>query len=342
MAKIAETDDRIGRRLRLRDLRVFFAVVQSRSLAKAAAQLGVSQPAVSQVIAYLEHDLGVKLFDRSSRGVEPTIYASALLSRGQAAFDELRQGIREIEALADPASGELTIGFTVSVAATVLPHLIEQFSAKYPRTVVHVNLVPSPAGKFPGLRDRTYDLILARMPTPLPDDFSVDGLRNEALCDDPFVVVAGKHSAWARRRKIDLAELVDEPWILSPPDSWVHARVAEAFKARGLESPKPRLVTYDMDLRTKLPAHGRFISVVPNSLFYLGAGMPDLKKLPVDLPVRPWLLSILTLKNRTSGPVVERFIDCARDVAKTITQRNLAHQKDRESILRTERQRNGG
>src|SRR3954466_4729967 len=105
MSKIADSDDHIGQRLRLRDLRVFFAVVQSGSLAKAAVQLRVSQPAVSQVIANLERALGIRLFDRSSRGVEPTVYARALLARGQAAFDELRQGIRDIGFLADPTTG---------------------------------------------------------------------------------------------------------------------------------------------------------------------------------------------------------------------------------------------
>ena len=130
--------------MRLRDLRVFFAVVQSGSLAKAAVQLRVSQPAVSQVIADLEHALGVRLFDRSRRGVEPTVYARALLTRGRAAFDELRQGMRDIGFLADPTSGELTIGFTVSVAATVLPHMIERFAEKYPRVTMNVNLCHPP------------------------------------------------------------------------------------------------------------------------------------------------------------------------------------------------------
>jgi DNA-binding MarR family transcriptional regulator len=106
MPKIIDwDDDRIGQRLRLRDLRVFFTVVQFGSLAKAAAQLRVTQPAVSQVIAALEHDLGAKLFDRSTRGVEPTMYGRALLARGRAAFDELRQGIRDMEFLADPGGG---------------------------------------------------------------------------------------------------------------------------------------------------------------------------------------------------------------------------------------------
>jgi len=96
MSKIIDWDSRIGRRLRLRDLHVFFTVVQTGSLAKAAATLHVSQPAVSQLIIDLEHAVGAKLFDRGSRGVTPTVYGRALLARGKAAFDELRQGIQEI------------------------------------------------------------------------------------------------------------------------------------------------------------------------------------------------------------------------------------------------------
>src|SRR5580700_8199013 len=110
MIKITDWDDHIGRRLRLRDLRVFFAVMECGSMAQAAARFRITQPAVSQVIVELEGALGVKLLDRSSRGVEPTRYGRALLVRARAAFDELRQGIREIELLADPTSGELRIG----------------------------------------------------------------------------------------------------------------------------------------------------------------------------------------------------------------------------------------
>jgi DNA-binding transcriptional LysR family regulator len=107
---------------------VLFEVMQSGTLAKAAVQLRVSQPAVSQVIVDLEHALGVKLFDRSSRGVEPTLYARALLARGRAAFDELRQGIRDIEFLANPTAGELTIAYPESLSLTVLPQIVELFS----------------------------------------------------------------------------------------------------------------------------------------------------------------------------------------------------------------------
>jgi len=316
VAKIADWDDHIGRRLRLRDLRVFFTVVQSGSLSKAAAQLRVSHPAVSQVIADLEHALGVRLFDRSSRGVEPTIYARALLARGRAAFDELKQGIRDIEFLTDPTAGELSIGYVQSNATTIFPRIVERFSADYPGVVMRANIVPNPSFTFPGLRDRTYDLILARISKPLPDDNAANDLNIESLFDDPWIIVASMRSRWAHRRKIDLAELVEEPWLMPPPDTPSYQMVAEALKARGLRTPTATLVTYSIDLRSKLSARGRFITVVPRSALGDAGGPRTLKELPVNLPPRPWLVAILTLKNRTLSPVVERFIKCAREVAK--------------------------
>ena len=97
--------------------------------------------------------------------------------------------------------------------------------------------------------------------------------------------------------------------------------MAEAFNARGLDMPKPRLISYAMDLRVKLPARGRFITVVANSVLQLGGNRPTLKKLPIDLPARPWQVAILTLKARTLSPVVERFIECAHEIARSIAPR---------------------
>jgi DNA-binding transcriptional LysR family regulator len=97
MAKAINWEARIGRRIRLRDLHVLFAVDQFGSMAKAAVLLGITQSAISQMVADLEHVLGVRLLDRSPRGVEATVYGRTLLKYGKAAFDDLRQGIQEIE-----------------------------------------------------------------------------------------------------------------------------------------------------------------------------------------------------------------------------------------------------
>ena len=316
MVRKIDWESQIGRRLRLRDLHVFCTVVQRGSMAQAAAHLGVSQPAVSEIIADLEHTLAVRLFDRSRQGAAPTIYGRALLKRTTVVFDELKQSIRDIEFLADPTVGEVRIGCPESLAASILPPVIQRFSELYPNVVLHLSYVASPPRELPELRERTLDAILDRVVPPFA--IESDAFDVEVLFQDVMVVAAGMQSPWARRRKIDLAELVDEPWILPPTDSWNYTNVAEAFRTRGLPLPKVRLVTFSVHLRTSLLATGRFLTAFPSSVLSLDANQLPLKVLPVDLPARPWPVVIVTLKNRTLNPVAQLFIDHLRAFTKTI------------------------
>src|SRR5262245_7127728 len=112
-----EWESRLGRRLRVRDLYILSAVVKAGSMAKAARALAMTQPAVSEAVANLEHILRVRLLDRGPRGVIPTIYADTILKRSMTVFDELRQGVRDIEFLSNSTTGELTIGYTDIIAA---------------------------------------------------------------------------------------------------------------------------------------------------------------------------------------------------------------------------------
>jgi DNA-binding transcriptional LysR family regulator len=319
----------IGRRLKLRDLHVFQTIAECGSMAKAAQKLGVSQPTVSEVIADLEHTFGVRLLDRSSRGVELTIYGNALLKRSVGVFDELKQSSRDIDFLANPTVGEVRVASAEGITATVLPPVIQRFAERYPRVVLHIDDVPSRVQELSALQERKYDLVLLRMQARPADDplLSAAGdLIIEPLFEDRLVIAAGAHSRWARRRKIDLAELADQPWILTAflpvgPATWNFARVAEAFQARGLPFPKVSIVTSSVHLRTSLLLDSPFITAIPQSFMLLSHAREVLKVLPVDLPPRPWPVAIVTLKNRTLSPVVERFIDCARDVAKSIAAR---------------------
>lgn len=116
--------DRIGRRIKLRDLHILLAIVQSGSITKAAEQLAISQPVVSKVIADLEQVLGVRLLDRDRHGAQATIYGAALLKRGIAAFDELKQGVKEIEFLKGAAGGELRLGASAPMAEGLVPAIL--------------------------------------------------------------------------------------------------------------------------------------------------------------------------------------------------------------------------
>jgi len=282
-------------------------------MAKAGQKLGVTQPAVSRVVADLEQALGVRLLDRGARGVEPTIYGRALLARGNAAFDELRQSVRDIEFLADPTVGEVRIGCQETFAAAILPSVIHRFSQAYPRVVLHVEQLGSLAAESSALRERTIDLGMFLLVKPNDDKRIMDDMNVEVLFHDELVVVAGRQSRWARRRKVDLAELVDEPWVLTESDTLSHLRLAEAFAARGLGMPKTILLTISTHLRANLAASGRYIATFPNSTLRAYGDRFSLKALPISFPARPWPAVIVTLKNRTLSPVVERFIHHVRD-----------------------------
>jgi DNA-binding transcriptional LysR family regulator len=319
MAKRVEWESRIGRRLRLRDLHVLFAVVQSGSMSGAASKLGVSQPVVSEAIGDLEAAVGVRLLDRSPRGVEPTLYGQALLKRGQIAFDELRQGIRDIEFLADPTVGEVRIGCPESLAAGVLPPIIDQFSRQHPRVRFQISQVNTLNTRleFPELRERKLDLVLARVVEAFGATEYADDLHVEKLLDDHLLIVASPRSPWAAQRKISVADLADAPWIL-PANSWNSLRVEEAFAAIGMKMPAVVVDTFSLALRKELLATGRFVAAIPASTLRHDALDAPLKVLSVQLPDKPWPVAMITLKNRMLSPTAQSFVACARVAAKAI------------------------
>src|SRR5712691_1526363 len=307
-------ESRIGRRLRLRDLHILSNVVQWGSMAKAASHLAMSQPAVSEAIANLEAALGVRLLDRTPRGVEPTLYARALLRRGLVVFDELRQGIKEIEFLADPTVGEVRIGCVESLAAGFMPEVIDQFSRKYPRALVHVANAQTATQEFRELHERTVDLLLGRILKPVADD-EIDA---EVLFQDQYFVVAGSRSPCARRRKIALADLLDEPWILGPPNNVFAPFMAQAFSAQGLELPRAGVTSFAAAIRIQLVATGRFLTLMAGSMLRPNAERWDLKALPIALDALSFPVAIFKLKHRTVSPVVQKFVEHLRAAAKSM------------------------
>jgi len=171
------------------------------------------------------------------------------------------------------------------------------------------------------LADRSIDLVLARTGvSQLPEPFSEDW-NSEILFEDELIIAAGKDNPWTRRSKIDLADLANERWILTATDDWSHIVVADAFRARGLQTPNISMRTPSVHLRTNLLATGQFIAALPRSVMSLYGPRFSLKILPIALPVRPWPVSIVTLKNRTLSPVVERFLECSRELAGTFGKR---------------------
>jgi DNA-binding transcriptional LysR family regulator len=306
-------DHRVSR-LKLHELHVLLAVAQAGSMAKAAAQLAISEPAVSRAISDMEHTLGVSLFNRSSRGVEPTPYGCALIKRGVAVFDELRLGIREIEFIKDPTIGEVHIGATSTIAEVgIVAAVIDHMSQKYPRVSFHV-VEATPDRLFHELRERNLDLIILLTFDPLASNDIV----SEILYEDRMVVLAAANNPWTRRCRIELADLVNEHWTLPEPGHPVTSIVAQAFRAIGCEAPRVTATAAPGRIRDTLLATGRFLTVAQESALHFGATLPPLKVLPLELSMARGTTNIMTLKKRALSPAVQLFIEHIREAARPL------------------------
>jgi DNA-binding transcriptional LysR family regulator len=306
-------NDRIGRRIKLSDLHVLLAVAQSGSMAKAANELAVSHPVISRSISELERTLGVRLLERTRHGIELTECGRAILSRSHAAFDELRQGVKDVESLSDPAAGEVRIGGAAPHVAGFVSTIVDRLHQHYPR--MRFQVVTASADSLQReLDDRNLDVLILRKLGP----FAEDRLSFEVLCDDPHFVAAGASSPWTRRRRIELADLMGELWVLPPGGTRLGSIVRDIFGAKRLPLPRASVVAFSLEMTINLVSTGRYLAVHPESVFSFPAKQPFMRKLPVELPTTNAPIGILTLKNRTLSHAAQLFVDCAREMAKPL------------------------
>lgn len=297
-------DDRVRRRFKLRDLDILMAVIDAGSMGKAATHLNMAQPAISKAVADLEHMLGVRLLDRSRQGAEPTAYGLALVKRGVAMFDELRHGFQDIDFLIDPTAGELRLAATEPVAAAIIAPLVHRLSQQYHRMAFHV-VTGNTDVPCRELAERKFELMVSRVIGPLAEEYSA-----ETLFHDAAVVVAAASNPLTRRRKIDLADLLDEPWVL-PLESFFGSVVAASFRAEGLEPPRTTIATTTYSMRNELLATGRYLSAGPGFSVRLPRNHAVLRVL-IELPNTRMPIAIVTLKNRSLSPLAQLFIDKLR------------------------------
>ena len=303
--------DRIGRRVKLRDLHIALAVAEAGSMTRAAEELAVSYPVVSKTISELEHTLGVRLFDRSISGVEPTHYGRALLKSGAAVFDEMRKGLQQIDFIRQPDAGDLRIGSSIVVDAGLLPAVIERFSTDFPRAVLHVMHEDIATQQYDNLRNRDVELVLGRLPATMDEP----DLVAEPLFNEPNVVAAGADSPWAKRRNLTLADLIGEPWVLAQPGSLARSLQDQVFRNSGLEPPSATVLTVSLHLYMRMVETGRWLGLIPGSVMRFGGKGMRIKVLPVKTLSPPAPVGFVTVKDRTLTPLAERFIACTRKVA---------------------------
>jgi DNA-binding transcriptional LysR family regulator len=304
--------DRLSRRLRVRDLYMLEAIASRGSMARAADELGLSQPAVSKAIADLERDLGAAIFDRTTRGVQLTASGQVLRRRGRAMLDEWRHGLDEIRNIADPAAGLVRVG--VSLAQSLfISAVVDHTSRRYPRIAFSV-VMSDPLQLIQALRDRELDIAICRaqMTEREPD------LAAEILFRDRIEVVVSPAHPLARRRKLALSDLMGERWALAAPETYLGALVRSAFRAQALPMPEAVVTTPSMQLRFELMETGGFVTLASRSMVIHPSRRGRIKALPVAFDDDAGPMGAITLKQRQLTKASTLVLEAARTVGRSI------------------------
>jgi DNA-binding transcriptional LysR family regulator len=302
----------LARRLTLRELRLFVATVRAGSIVKAANEAGVTQPALSKAIAGLEATLGARLFDRTNRGVLPTPHGDALYRRATGVFEELRNAAQEIESLADANSGELRLGAVPTICAGFLPAVMSRLLELRPQYRLDIAELDT--------QKLRSELLTRAVDFALGASHGAAGTADlvfEKLFEDRLFVISNVNHPLAARRSLRLGDLARFRWILPGGDSQVRIRLEEAFSEAEVAFPEVAVTSMSTSIRSILPLHTPFLTVLYGSVLRLGATTSRVRVLPVDVgPTIP--IGIVRLKDRTLSPSADMFFKCAHEVAKTL------------------------
>ena len=304
----------IQRRIRLRDLETLAAVVQAGSMRKAAQLMHLSQPAISRSIRDLEQAIGCELLQRGRGGIEPTPFGEALVRRGRGVFDELQGALRELAQMADPGAGEVHLACMETLHAGLVGACVESLIERHPRIriVLESGQAPDLIGVF--LMQRLVDFTVARpSDMPLPP-----GVEGETLFHDVPRVLVGRASPHLRRRKLRLADLAGDHWVLGRAELTAKSPVARAFADAGLAMPERVTASGSLHTRYRLLDAGCCVTVVPHSLLHFANPGDRYRVLPIDMPAWEFPTMILTLRHRVLSPAAHLFADELRRLARPL------------------------
>jgi len=280
----------------------FLAAYEARSLGRAASQLGLSQPALSKSIRKLEAALEVPLFDRTTSGIVPTVYAETLARRGRSISADVRNSIDELRMLRRGEAGEVRMGIAPALATEFMPRVILQASQRHPSLVIKVT-----EGLFDSLSRGVLSGELDFALTNLPDEGLAPGLAWQALFRDRFVVCCGRDHTLASRRRIQAEDLLDHSWITPPREGMAWQRLVDLFAAASCPPPRAAIATNSAALIKSVLCAGRFLTFVPRHFV-----LPDLQRGDVvELAVAGMTLErVVAVVARTGRehPTAARFV----------------------------------
>lgn len=215
--------------MELRQLTYFIAVAEERHFGRAAKRLHIAQPPLSQQIRQFEEQLGVKLFDRTTRRVDLTAAGALMLERGRSILNDVEALQADVYQVGQGATGVLHVGFSGASTYSVMPRIVRAAGTAYPGLTLDLHGEMLTPAMERGLLEHTLDAAILRPPVSSPEiDFRI-------INREPLVVALPTHSPLASDRPLSMVELTEQRFVTYPPESVMYRMTADLCREAGFQ-----------------------------------------------------------------------------------------------------------
>jgi len=309
---MAKLDWYIRANLKPKHLQLLVALDDLRHLGRVATSLHVSQPAVSLALAELEKGLGLKLFERTPRGVVPNSYGDCLIRHARVILGNLAEARDELHALQTGASGKIAVGVLPAVTPGLIPRALLLLKRGAPHTRVLVQEGPMDT-LLPELRRNSLDMVVGRL---VPSDLAGD-LSEETLDEGAVALVVARRHPLAAKRKIRWTDLAAYPWVLPPIGSLQREPLERALQQNGCALPADFIETLSVHVITGYLRSSEAIGSLSRVAAHHYIEMGVLAQLPLALPAPERLIGMMWSRHKPAAPAVQAFKECLRRAART-------------------------
>jgi DNA-binding transcriptional LysR family regulator len=297
--------------LTIRQLTLLVRLDDERSLVRAAATSGLTQPAASKLLREIETTIDVKLFDRHARGMTPTCYGEILVRHARLALSELGLARDEIVALKSGLSGKAAIGTVLSPGTNLVPAAVVRMKQQHPGIVASIEMGPSKE-LVRKLLQADLDMVGGRViDCPRADDLVYEPLAT----DEPHAVIASAQHPLAEHQDLRLEDLIEQPWILPPAGSLVRDKLTDMFIQHGLSRPANIIETDCLPAITSLLRHGNMVVALPEEAVYSCCKAGVLTVLIRNLPLSVGAFGLITRRDHKLSPGAQVMLCALREEA---------------------------
>lgn len=299
----------IRSQLKLRHLQLLVALDDLRNVGKVANYLHVSQPAVSKSLSELENNIGLKLFQRTAHGMQPTIYGNSMVLYSKKILTELGKARDELRALVSGLEGKVSIGVLPGAAVVVLPEAISQLKQESP--VTGIAIMEGDMGTLkPKLLSGEIEIIIGI----LPDEQHQADMEHIFLYQDKMVLAAGSQHPLAKQKNISWNDLYNTPWILPPYGSLTRQPIEDEFRRHQLSLPLNYIESISTMVNIGILRQGNTVAFLPNAVASYYAKMGQLAILPPSISKLRQDVGILHMKNQALSPSARLFIATLKNI----------------------------